>query len=95
MFKPSVLVSTDGMILAIKYIESIEASREEADIIVDKLADDICFAVVMISGKTYSISTKYQMEVFKKQDTPPTAKATHGEILEKWVYMVSNSTTAT
>lgn len=91
MFKPSILVSTDGMILAIKYIESVEASRDEADVIVDKLADDIVFAVIMVSGKAYTISTKYQMEIFKKQGTPLTVKDTHEEILEKWVYIVSNA----
>jgi len=91
MFKPGILVSTDGMILAIKYIEGIEATKDEADVIIDKLSDDICFTVIMVSGKTYAVSTKYQMTVFKKQGTPATVSATHEEILEKWVYMVSST----
>lgn len=95
MFKPSILVSNEGMIIAIKYIESIEASRDEADVIVDKLADDIVFSIVMTSGKSYTISTKYQMEIFKKQGTPVTASATHAEILEKWVYIVSGAAATT
>jgi len=93
MFKPSILVSTDGMFLALKYIEGIDSARDEADVIVDKLNDDIVFAVVMTSGRAYAISVKYQMEVFSKQGIPATVQATHESILEKWVYLVNNSST--
>lgn len=91
MFKPSILVTNNDTIIALRYIESIVAARDIDDQIVDKLRDDIVFDINTISGKTYEISTKKQMDLFKKVGTPSTAHETHEAIMEKWIWVINST----
>ena len=90
MFKPNILVTPNGVMVAIKLIESIGAVRDADDLVVDRLQGDIVFSIRTVSGKEYLLSTKYQMEIFEKLGISGNLIETHRSILEKWGQLIGN-----
>ena len=84
IFRQAVLVSEDGDIIAIRYIESICAFTPE-DTSVDKLKDDITFNIITISGQKHCLSIKSQIRLHKLSGS---MSEIYGSILEKWIYLV-------
>lgn len=63
MYAYTTLLTNDNISIAIKYIESIHISNNDADVLVDKLRNDIIFGITTISGKYYDISVQHQIKV--------------------------------
>ena len=61
------VVANDGSSILLTRIESINIFRNEKDVIIDKLKDDISFSVVTMSGKEYTISLNYFREKIEKE----------------------------
>ena len=53
-----VVYTVCGATVPLKFIESITFQRDSEGNLIDKLKDDVCFSIRIISGKEYEISTK-------------------------------------
>ena len=66
IFRPQSLISSDGAIIALRYVESISQVSEGEDAVVDKLKDDLTFNVTTVSGHIHTISIKRLVAAYKK-----------------------------
>lgn len=88
-FRPNVLVTTDGTIVSLRYVESINQVSKDEDAVVDKLQDDLTFSITTVSGKTHTISVNRLVQTYKadclfndnKQDT-------YLAILDRWIHLL-------
>lgn len=70
--------------ILLRFIESFSTEREEDDRVVDKLKDDYSFKVRTISGKEYTISSKFIL------DTLELKMSNHDlvqSIYDKWLWI--------
>ena len=88
VFRPSLLVTADNTLLALRYVESVGSLKSDEDLIVNKLKNDITIPVVMQSGKEYLISIRKQIETFEKQGIPSILEDAHSAILSRWIQLI-------
>jgi len=85
-----VLVSDDGTVIALRYVESIKLDRTSEQAVINVLKEDYSFDIITLSGMKYTISVETQKTAF--QDL--TFYGTHEEIalsiFEKWIYIITN-----
>lgn len=87
MYAHSTLITNDNVSIAIKYIESIHANIDSADVLVDKLRDDIVFGITTLSGKYYDISVRYQQQIIKTFRHYDDIEQLRTAIYEKWIFL--------
>jgi len=82
-WRPSLVLTTDNLLIALVHVESLEFSSEE-DATFDKLVDDIVLTMCTVSGAEHRVSIREQAAFFdldlKKYDMVDYQNA----IIKKW-----------
>lgn len=87
---PPGFVLSDGIIIGIPFIESIDLHIEKDEEIVDKLKGDVRFKIRTISGKEYTLSMSQHLATLTDYSLPTDASALGQAILDKWCYIMEN-----
>ena len=88
-FRPNTLVSTNGTIISLRYVESISQISKEEDAVIDKLKDDLTFKITTVSGCEHTISIKRLVKAYKKECTFDTdMHETYLAVLDRWNHLL-------
>lgn len=90
-YQPTFVVAEDRTVIALKFVESMNLSREESDLVADKLKGDRIIHVTTSSGNSYAISMQTQIKLLKPQfsisDDPEELRSS---IFERWVSFINH-----
>lgn len=89
LYTPGFVVS-DGIIIGIPFIESIDLRIEEDEEIIDKLKGDVRFNIRTTSGKEYTLSMLQHLVTLKDYSIPGNERVLGQSILEKWCHVMEN-----
>ena len=88
-FRPQSLITNDGTIVSLRYVESISQVSKDEDAVIDKLKDDLTFLVTTVSGNKHTISIKRLVKAYKKDHHfDNDMHETYLAILDRWINLV-------
>jgi len=88
-YRPSSLISHDGTIVSLRYVESISQVSTEEDAVIDKLKDDLTFTVTTVSGCKHTISIKHLVQTYKRDYSfDADMYNTYLSILDRWIHLL-------
>ena len=88
-FRPQSLVSNDGTIISLRYVESISQVSKGEDAVIDKLKDDLTFDITTVSGCKHTISIKRLVKAYSKECTfDSNMHDTYLAILDRWINLL-------
>jgi hypothetical protein len=88
-YRPQVLVTNNGTIVSLRYVESISQVSKEEDAVVDKLKDDLTFSVTTVSGSIHTISIKRLSAAYRKEcQFDNDKRETYLAIIDRWINLV-------
>jgi hypothetical protein len=88
-FRPCTLVSNDGTIVSLRYVESISQISGNEDAVIDRLKDDLTFNITTVSGFKHTISIKRLVKAYKKECTFDTdMHETYLAVLDRWNHLL-------
>ena len=88
-FRPQSLITDDGTIVSLRYVESISQVSKDEDAVIDKLKDDLTFLVTTVSGNKHTISIKRLVKAYKKDHHfDNDMHETYLAILDRWINLV-------
>lgn len=90
VFQPSFLVANDNTVVALKFIESMNLSRDVEEQVLDKLKDDVVLEIRTVGGVQYTVSSRHQMEILKQYCLSDDPIELRTAIFERWVNIVTN-----
>jgi hypothetical protein len=88
-YRPTFVVADTGEVIALRYIESMNLTRDGQQELFDKLKDDYLILITTVGGRTFSISVQHQIETMGKQyslDKDPLV--VRDAIFEKWLRII-------
>ncbi len=89
IFQPAFVVADNSAVIAIREIESMNFSRGQVDMSVDKLRGDAVIDIITTSGREYTISAVRQIEILGKQyNIPCTALEVRDAIFARWAGLI-------
>lgn len=81
----NVVVADDGTVIPLRYIESMNFTRDGEEAVIDKLRDDCAINVVTLSGQKFLISMEMQMHTFPNQIQGIDPEDLMQAIYDKWI----------
>ena len=88
-FRSQSLITDDGTIVSLRYVESISQVSKDEDAVIDKLKDDLTFLVTTVSGNKHTISIKRLVKAYKKDHHfDNDMHETYLAILDRWINLV-------
>ena len=88
-YRPQSLITDDGTIVSLRYVESISQVSKDEDAVVDKLKDDLTFLITTVSGNKHTISIKRLVKAYKKDHHfDNEMHETYLAILDRWINLV-------
>ena len=88
-YRSQSLITDDGTIVSLRYVESISQVSKDEDAVIDKLKDDLTFSITTVSGCKHTISIKRLINAYKKECTFDNDKHdTYLAILERWINLL-------
>ena len=88
-FRPQSLITDDGTIVSLRYVESISQVSKDEDAVIDKLKDDLTFLVTTVSGNKHTISIQRLVKAYKKDHHfDNDMHETYLAILDRWINLV-------
>ena len=90
VFQPTTLVADDKSVVCLRYVESMNLTREDEDAVVETLKDDITIKIRTVSGMDHVISMQMQKTVYGSAfKIPSDLKDLREAIFERWVNVIS------
>jgi hypothetical protein len=90
VFQPSFVIAEDNTVVSLRSVESMNLARDGEEQVVDRLKGDVFIEIRTLSGATYTISMRKQMEILGKQyklsDDPGEVRSA---IFERWVAFIN------
>ena len=88
-YRPQSLITDDGTIVSLRYVESISQVSKDEDAVIDKLKDDLTFLITTVSGNKHTISIKRLVKAYKKDHHfDDEMHETYLAILDRWINLV-------
>lgn len=90
MYQPSTIVADNKAVIALRFVESMNFSKDEEELVVEKLKDDVTIRIRTASGVEYEISMQMQRTVYSSSYALATdLKGLRNDIFERWLSLIS------
>lgn len=90
MYQPSTVVADNKAVIALRYIESMNFSKDEEELVIEKLKDDVTIRIRTTSGVECEISMQMQKSVYGSSCALASdPKGLRNDIFERWLSLIS------
>lgn len=89
-WRPQSLVTNNGTIVSLRYVESISQISKGEDAVVDKLKDDLTFDITAVSGYIHTISVKRLIAAYSRdyRFDNDSMHEIYLCILDRWIHLL-------
>lgn len=90
VFQPPTIVADDKAVIALRFIESMNFSKDEEELVVERLKDDVTIHIRTASGKEYDISMQMQKKIYgSSYALSGDVKVLRTDIFERWLSLIT------
>lgn len=90
VYQPSTVVADDKAVIALRFVESMNFSKDEEELVVEKLKDDVTIRIRTSSGLEYDISMQMQKKIYgSSYALSGDIKGLRNDIFERWLSLIS------
>ncbi len=91
MFWPTFIVADTGEVIALRYVESMNLTRDGQQELFDTIKGDYLILIETTGGKSYSISMQNQIDnIGSKYDLEKDLLVLRDSIFGKWLEILNN-----